>query len=120
MGQWADDETISNVVKLRLAAMATGRHLPISVDTYERTVYLTGGVETSDVKRQAEEIAVLVPNVALVVNNLHVIRLTPAASPRTEPATLRASRVLAGGARLARLHGQAGAPTGARHSPYDR
>src|SRR5439155_945968 len=83
-------------------AMATGRHLPITVDTYERTVYLTGGVQTSDVKRQAEEIALLVPNVALVVNNLHVIRLTPAASPRTEPATLGAARVLAGAERPAR------------------
>ncbi len=119
MGQWADDETISNVVKLRLVAMATGRHLPITVDTYERTVYLTGGVETSDVKHQAEEIALLVPNVALVVNNLHVIRLTPAASPRTEPATLGASRVLAGGERLARLDVESGTPTWTRYAAYD-
>ncbi len=110
MGQWTDDETISNVVKLRLAAMATGRHLPITVDTYERTVYLTGGVQTSDVKRQAEEIALLVPNVALVVNNLHVIRLTPAAC---------AARVLAGEERLARLDVESGTPTWTRYAAYD-
>jgi len=119
MGQWADDRTITAMVKTRVAETTAGHSSRIRVDTYDRTVYLTGGVETPEMKRRAEEISWQVPNVALVVNNLHVLRSTPAASPPTEAATLVMPRALAGGERLARLDVESGTPTWTRYAGYD-
>jgi hypothetical protein len=119
MGQWPDDHTISEAVKARLAATTAARVAAIGVDTYDRTVYLTGGVETPEIKRRVEELVAQVPSVALVVNNLHVVRAAPAASPRLEPATVVVPRVLAGGERLARLDIESGTPTWTRYAGYD-
>jgi len=119
MGQWPDDHTISDMVKTHLAETTGARPAAIGVDTYDRTVYLTGGVETPEMKRRIEETASKVPNVALVVNNLHVVRAAPAASPRLEPATVVVPRVLASGERLARLDIESGTPTWTRYAGYD-
>ena len=119
MGQWADDRTITAMVKTRVAETTAGHSSRIRVDTYDRTVYLTGGVETPEMKRRAEEISWQVPNVALVVNNLHVLRSTPAASPPTEAATLVMPRAFAGGERLVRLDVESGTPTWTRYAGYD-
>ncbi|OLB95098.1 MAG: hypothetical protein AUH30_16185 [Candidatus Rokubacteria bacterium 13_1_40CM_68_15] len=119
MGQWADDRTITAMVKTQVAETTAGHSSRIRVDTYDRTVYLTGGVETPEMKRRAEEISWQVPNVALVVNNLHVLRSTPAASPPTEAATLVMPRAFAGGERLVRLDVESGTPTWTRYAGYD-
>jgi len=119
MGQWPDDHAISDMVTTRLAAMSQARLAGIGVDTYDRIVYLTGGVETPEIKRRVEEIVSQIPNVALVVNNLHVVRSAPAASPRTVPATVVVPRVLAGNERLARLDIESGTPTWTRYAGYD-
>ena len=119
MGQWADDRTITAMVKTRVAETTAGHSSRIRVDTYDRTVYLTGGVETPEMKRRAEEISWQVPNVALVVNNLHVLRSTPAASPPTEAATLVMPRAFAGGERLVRRDVESGTPTWTRYAGYD-
>ena len=118
-GQGPGDRTISDMVKTRLAAMTAARPAAIGVDTYDRTVYLTGGVETLEIKHRVEETASQVPNVALVVNNLHVLRAAPAASPRIEPATVVVPRALAGGERLACLDIDSGTPTWTRYAGYD-
>lgn len=118
VGQWVDDRTITARVKTRLAETSAANFTRIHVDTYEGTVYLTGGVETLEMKRRVEEIAGKVPNVALVVNNLHVVRSMPAASPPTEGVT-PALRALARAERLDRLEVESGTPTWTRYAGYD-
>lgn len=101
VGQWVDDATITARVKARLAAERAVNLTRIHVDTYESTVYLTGGVPSVQAKQRAEAIARSVPQVALVVNNLHVVGSRPAASPPGEPSGVPAVLARAGG--LARL-----------------
>ena len=80
VGQWANDHTISANVKAALAGLrGGGAH--IHVDTYERTVYLTGIVGTESARRRAEALAQSVDNVDQVVTNLQVREGLPSASP---------------------------------------
>ena len=119
MGQWVDDRTITTKVKTRLAEGTAANFTRLHVDTYNRAVYLTGGVETPEMKRRAEEIAGNVPQVELVVNNIHVVRPIPAASPPTEARTPVLPRALAGRERLVRLDVESGTPTWTRYAGYD-
>lgn len=69
---WAQDRGVTARVKARLATADAGTLTRIHVDTYESIVYLTGGVTSTAMKRQAEEVARSVPGVEQVVNNLHL------------------------------------------------
>jgi osmotically-inducible protein OsmY len=71
-GENLDDVTITSEVKAKLAAEKISTLTKIGVDTDRRTVYLTGTVETPQMRDRAEEIARGVKHVGGVVNNLTV------------------------------------------------
>lgn len=72
MGTWAQDRGVTARVKAKLAAMDAGTVTRIHVDTYEGIVYLTGGVASREMKREAEVVVRGVPGVEQVVNSLHL------------------------------------------------
>ena len=69
-GQNVDDATITSEVKAKLAAEKAATLTKIDVDTDRGTVYLTGTVETAEMRSRAEQVARSVKHVAGVVNNL--------------------------------------------------
>ena len=71
-GENVDDATITSEVKAKLAAEKMSTLTKIGVDTDRRTVYLTGTVDTPEMRLRAEEIARGVKHVSGVVNNLSV------------------------------------------------
>ena len=71
-GENVDDVTITSEVKAKLAAEKISTLTKIGVDTERRTVYLTGTVDTAEMRTRAEEIARGVKHVSGVVNNLTV------------------------------------------------
>jgi osmotically-inducible protein OsmY len=71
-GENVDDVTITSEVKARLAAEKISNLTKIGVDTERRTVYLTGTVDSAEMRARAEEIARSVKHVSGVVNNLSV------------------------------------------------
>jgi hyperosmotically inducible periplasmic protein len=72
VGENVDDVTITSEVKAKLAAEKISTLTKIGVDTERRTVYLTGTVDTAEMRTRAEEIARGVKHVSGVVNNLTV------------------------------------------------
>jgi hypothetical protein len=130
VGQWVDDRSLTTRVKARLAATGLSSLTRVHVDTYQGTVYLTGGVDGPAVKEEVEQVARSVAGTRLVVNNLHVLgdetadRQSPAASPATEPP---AARPVAGAsdpatglpAPLVRLEPESGTPGWTRYGGYD-
>jgi len=72
VGENVDDVTITSEVKAKLAAEKVSTLTKIGVDTERRTVYLTGTVDTAEMRTRAEEIARGVKHVSGVVNNLTV------------------------------------------------
>jgi hyperosmotically inducible protein len=71
-GENVDDATITGEVKAKLAAEQMSTLTKIGVDTDRRTVYLTGTVDSPEMRTCAEEIARNVKHVSGVVNNLTV------------------------------------------------
>jgi hyperosmotically inducible periplasmic protein len=71
-GENVDDATITSEVKAKLAAEKMSTLTKIGVDTDRRTVYLTGTVDSTEMRNRAEEIARGVKHVGGVVNNLTV------------------------------------------------
>ena len=71
-GENVDDMKITSEVKSKLAAEQISTLTRIGVDTNLRTVYLTGTVESPEMRNRAEEITRGVKSVAGVVNNLVV------------------------------------------------
>lgn len=71
-GENVDDATITSEVKVKLAAEKMSTLTKIGVDTDRRTVYLTGTVDSPEMRTRAEEIARNVKHVSGVVNNLTV------------------------------------------------
>ena len=71
-GQNVDDATITSEVKAKLAAEKVATLTKIDVDTDRGTVYLTGVVDTPQMRSRAEQVARGVKHVAGVVNNLTV------------------------------------------------
>jgi osmotically-inducible protein OsmY len=71
-GQNVDDATITSEVKAKLAAEKAATLTKIDVDTDRGTVYLTGTVDTAEMRARAEQVARSVKHVAGVVNNLTV------------------------------------------------
>ena len=70
--QNVDDTTITAMVKEKLAVEKVSTLTKIDVDTNKGTVYLTGNVETQELKTKAANIAWKVDGVHEVVNNLKV------------------------------------------------
>ena len=71
-GQNVDDATITTEVKAKLAAEKVATLTKIDVDTDRGTVYLSGTVDTREMRSRAEQVARSVKHVAGVVNNLTV------------------------------------------------
>jgi hyperosmotically inducible periplasmic protein len=74
VGRWVDDRSITTSVKRSVAAMRLGAGNHVQVDTYEGVVYLSGVVESDDVKRRVEVAARRVDEVEQVVPNLQIRR----------------------------------------------
>src|SRR5256886_15349937 len=90
-GRSYGDKVISGSVKHGLV-VEHGRSLPtVSIDTYEGTVSLSGDVETSGQKAEAEAAAWRVEGVEQVINDLRVRSdFAVSALPRMEPSPLQA------------------------------
>src|SRR6059036_1529615 len=71
-GENIDDMTITSEVKAKLAAEKISTLTRIGVETNRRTVYLTGTVDSEEMRSRAVEIAQNVKHVSSVVNNLTV------------------------------------------------
>ncbi len=90
------------------------------MDTYHGVVYLTGGVESARLKREAETIAREVPHVEMVVNNLHVLDpeavAASASTARAAPAHHPLLSQLGG---VRRLGMESGTPAWTRYAAHD-
>ena len=73
-GQYVDSSVITTKVKAKLLADNAVKSLPISVETFKRTVLLSGFVNSPYQKQRAERDAQTVEGVALVKNRLVVKR----------------------------------------------
>jgi osmotically-inducible protein OsmY len=71
-GENIDDATITAQVKSKLAAEKVSTLTKVDVDTNLRTVYLSGVVDSEEMKQRAANIARSVKGVNAVVNNLSV------------------------------------------------
>jgi osmotically-inducible protein OsmY len=71
IGDVFDDRSITNALQSNLTAdpELAGK---IKVDTIQRVVYLTGTVETNELRERATEIALKTPRVSKVANNVIV------------------------------------------------
>lgn len=71
LGDMFDDRSITSALQSNLAAdpELAGK---IKVDTIQRVVYLTGTVESNELRERAGEIALKTPRVTKVANNLTV------------------------------------------------
>jgi osmotically-inducible protein OsmY len=72
LGQAVDDATITASVKTRLLADERTKGFDINVDTVKGVVTLTGGADSADAKRAAQEVAGTVEGVVLIRNELTV------------------------------------------------
>lgn len=115
-GTYVDDQTITATIKMALVRQEPRTLTRVNVDTFQRTVYLSGEVPSTLLKSDAEITAWKTKGVTQVVNNLAVRAEHPeivAASPAMRP----------GGALLERLPGIVRldpAPPGAGALAYDR
>jgi hypothetical protein len=73
-GRYVDDKVIAGGVKVRLIADRVPSLSRVTVDVFEGTVYLTGGVDTPAQKSDAEIAAWKIEGVEQVVNDLRVTR----------------------------------------------
>lgn len=80
---YVDDKLMKSGVKRRLASTRPGDP-GVKVDTFGGTVYLSGVVDTSADKAQAETAAWGVEGVQQIVNDLVVLRPSPAVSALPE------------------------------------
>ena len=96
--EWTDDKAITARVKTRLLEVSVKNLSRVHVDTYESVVYLSGIVDSAEIKARTEAAATAVAGVRQVVSNL-VARepgrdvvapsaLPAAAMPRPVPAPL--------------------------------
>jgi len=85
-GTYIDDKVISSSVRRGIAGGHWRVQRGVNVDTYERTVYLSGHVDTATQKAEAEAAAWRVEGVEQVINDLSVRSesgTAVSASPRT-------------------------------------
>ena len=71
-GQYMDDSTITASVKSKLVGDKIANLTRVDVDTTNRVVSLNGVVESPDLKRRAEELAMQVAGVSRVENHLQI------------------------------------------------
>lgn len=71
-GGYVDDTKVTGAVKFRLAGRRIQNLAWVNVDTFERTVYLSGVVDSPEQKSDAEIAAWQVEGVQQVVNDLRV------------------------------------------------
>lgn len=90
LGGYIDDRSITRSVKRSVAGQRDGALSRVSVDTFGGTVYLTGPVETDEMKSQAETAAWRIKGVTQVVNDVRVRRAarTPSIVGPARPALL--------------------------------
>ena len=94
-GGYVDDKLISTSVRRGIAGEHWRPPRGITVDTYERTVYLSGEVDTAAQKAEAEAAAWRVEGVEQVINDLNVRAdgVAASASPRTTEANQLQERI---------------------------
>jgi hypothetical protein len=116
-GSYVDDQTLTGAVKIGLARKEPRNLTRINVDTFERTVYLTGEVLTPIQKSDAEIAAWQVDGVEQVVNDLTVrgerAQRVASASPPMQPPSPLLDRIPG----ITRMDQ---APPGGRAIAYDR
>ncbi|MCX7033240.1 MAG: BON domain-containing protein [Arenimonas sp.] len=88
-GQVLDDAAITASVKAKLLADERTKAFDINVDTAKAVVTLTGGADSADAKRAAQELAGQVEGVILIKNELIVA--TPGSEARQDANTATAS-----------------------------
>lgn len=71
-GEYLDDSVITTKVKTAIFNEPELKVLQISVETYKNVVQLSGFVGTSDEKTKAHDVALAVPGVRSVSNDLKV------------------------------------------------
>jgi osmotically-inducible protein OsmY len=71
-GEYIDDTTITSKVKAAVLAEPGLKTLQIGVETYKDVVQLSGFVDSGDAKSRAGAVALAVPGVKSVRNNLVV------------------------------------------------
>jgi hypothetical protein len=84
-GTYVDDKALTAAVKMGLARKDPRMVLPVNVDAFEGTVYLTGEVLSALQKSDAEIAAWEIEGVAQVVNDLTVRGARPAAAVSASP-----------------------------------
>ena len=89
VGQTVDDAAITASVKAKLLADARTKAFDVNVDTIQGVVTLTGGADSADAKRAAQELAGEVEGVILIKNELIVA--TPGSKARQDANTATAS-----------------------------
>jgi len=89
VGQTVDDAAITASVKAKLIADERTKAFDINVDTAKGVVTLTGGADSADAKRAAQELAGEVDGVILIKNELMVA--TPGSEARQDANTATAS-----------------------------
>jgi hypothetical protein len=139
-GEWVDDRAITAKVKARLVAFKPALLTRVNVDTYDATVYLSGTVDSDEIKERAHAVASGVAQVRQVVSHLRVMPArrtvksdrnddaTAAASPVTDAGAtaraiggpLSAASVSATWPGIARVEPRAGGPQYQTFAAYDR
>ena len=89
VGQTVDDAAITASVKAKLIADERTKAFDINVDTAKGVVTLTGGADSADAKRAAQELAGEVDGVILIKNELMVA--APGSEARQDANTATAS-----------------------------
>lgn len=89
VGQTVDDAAITASVKAKLLADERTKGFDINVDTARGVVTLTGGADSADAKRAAQELAGQVEGVILIKNELEVA--APGSEAREDANTATAS-----------------------------
>ena len=94
-GGYVDDKLIRTSVRRGIAGEHWRPPRGINVDTYERTVYLSGQVDTAAQKAEAEAAAWRVEGVEQVINDLNVRAdgVAASASPHTTEANQLQERI---------------------------
>ena len=89
VGQTVDDAAITASVKTRLFADARTKGFDINVDTVQGVVTLTGGADSDEARRAAQEVAGQADGVILIKNELIVA--APGSEARQDANTATAS-----------------------------
>jgi hypothetical protein len=116
--EWSDDKAITARVKARLTAVKLNNLSRVNVDTYESVVYLSGIVDSAEIKARTEAAATAVQGVRQVVSNLvarEAARDRDGITPSALPAAAMARPVPAPLVGVVRLEGSRAYDQAGRH-----